>query len=257
MITLTAQTCISLCVLVFAVLALRISRRIPRSQPAFRYVWALTGGTFLIRGANSLFHDVFSIIAFTGGAESRAWAAVMKWHPLLNHSRTFLLVAYCAVLCVVLVRAERRLPLPAPRTSLAFVVLGMGVGALVGWQEDAFSALTHFSAVAVWDILEMLALMAVLLVGISTGSLDRGMWACLGINAFALTLSVLWFAFLSRFDVPGEWRPRPYQIQVVKVFLYLGMNWVAVMQLRQVRRGTVLRSFVDDRSARPISTLHA
>src|SRR5512146_471718 len=117
--TLAAQAAISLCLLVFAGLALRMVRHIPRSQPVFRWLWAFTGGVFLIRGANSAFHDGFSIVAYLSGPQSRAWAAVLVWHPVLNHSRTFLLVAYGVVMCTVLVRAGRKAPLPSLRTAFA------------------------------------------------------------------------------------------------------------------------------------------
>jgi hypothetical protein len=249
--TLTAQAAVSLCILVFAVLALRIARHVPASHPVFRFGWAFTGWAFLLRSLNSLVHDAFSIYGYLGGPESRGWATALVLHPILNHSRTFLLLAYCVVMCVVLVRADRHAPLPPLRTSMAIVAGGMLFGALVGWNEDAFSGLTHYMAVAVWDILELLALMAVLLVGISTASLNRGLWVCLGIYAFVLALSVLWFAFLSRIDVGTEWAPRPYHIQAVKAMLYVGMNVVTLTQLRSMRRGIDPRSFYDERPLRP------
>lgn len=254
--TLTAQSAVSVCILVFALLALRIARQVPVDQPVFRYGWAFTGWAFLIRSLNSVIHDAFSITGYLGGPESRAWARALMLHPILNHSRTFLLLAYCVVMCVVLLRADRKAAVPSLRTSMAIVVGGMLAGALVGWNEAAFSGLTHYMAVAVWDILELLGMMAVLLVGISTASLDRRLWVCLGIYAFVLALSVLWFAFLSRIDVGTEWAPRPWHVQSIKALLYVGLNVVAWMQLRQMRRGTPLRSFYDDRPARPAHSLH-
>ena len=50
---------------------------------------------------------VIATIAFLGGPDSRVWAAVLVWHPILNHSRTFHLIAYCLVFLYVLVRASR------------------------------------------------------------------------------------------------------------------------------------------------------
>jgi hypothetical protein len=258
MLTLTAQTLTSLFLLAFGILACLVARRLPVSQPVYRYVWQLTGGVFAIQGLNSLFHDAFSIAAYSAGAQSWAWKAVLAWHPALNHSRTFLLTTYCVILCVVLLRVERGKPLPSLKAALGAAAGGMVVGGVVGWHEVSFSGLTHFTAVAIWDIMELLAMMAVLMVGLSTASIDRRMWACVSINAFALALSVLWFAFLSRIDFAGEWRPRTYQIHLVKAVLYLGMNAIAFAQLRQSRRGAVLRSFFDDRLSRPgVFTLNA
>ncbi|HEU0299788.1 MAG TPA: hypothetical protein VFR37_10045 [Longimicrobium sp.] len=250
--TLIAQAAMSVCMLVFALLALRIASRVPPGQPTFRYAWALTGAAFLVRVCNSLFHDVFATVAYVGGEESRAWAAILVWHPILNHSRTFLITAFCIVLLVALRRAIRGAPPPPLRTGVAVVLLGMVVGGVVGWQETTFSGLTHFTAVALWDLMEMLALFAVLYVGLSTATLDRNLWACIGIYTFVLALSVLLFAFLARIDVHGEWAPRASTLQIVKTLLYLVLDTVAIRAWLKVRRREPLRSFIEDRPLRTV-----
>ncbi|HEX2079329.1 MAG TPA: hypothetical protein VHG08_16505 [Longimicrobium sp.] len=255
--TLTAQAAMSVCMLVFALLALRIASRVPQSQPTFRYAWTLTGAAFLIRSINALSHDVFATVAYLGGEESRAWAAILVWHPILNHSRTFLITAYCIVFLVALRRAARGLPPPPLRVGVAVVLCGMVVGGLVGWQETTFSGLTHFTAVALWDLMEMLALFAVLFVGLYTATLDRSLWACIGIYTFVLALSVLLFAFLARIDVHGEWAPRASTLQITKALLYLILIGVAARALVKVRRRAPLRSFFEDRSLRTaVPSLH-
>jgi hypothetical protein len=255
--TLTAQAAITACLLVFAVLALRTGRQISSAQqPVHRYLWTFTGWTFLIQGANSGFHDAFSIYAFRQGAGSRALEVLLLWHPPLNHSRTFLLVAFCGVTCHALVRGRRGLPLPSLRSSVAIVVAGMAGGALLGMNEAAFSYLTHFTAVASWDAVELLAMMAVLLVGLSTGLMDRAMWACLGITAFALALSTVWFIFLSRSDLVGEWAPKAFHIQWTKVVLYLVMNAIVVIQHRRLNRGRSLRGFFEAPARTPVPSWH-
>jgi hypothetical protein len=255
--TLTAQAAMSVCILVFALLALRIASRVPQSQPTFRYAWALTGAAFLVRSLNSLFHDVFATVAYLGGKESRAWEAILVWHPILNHSRTFLITAYCIVFLVALRRAARGAPPPSLRVGVAAVVAGMVVGGLVGANETTFSGLTHFTAVALWDLMEMLALFAVLFVGLSTATLDRSLWACIGIYTFVLALSVLLFAFLARTDVQGEWAPQASTLQITKAVLYLGLNAVAIRAWLKVRGGGPLRSFFEDRPLRAaVPSLH-
>jgi hypothetical protein len=254
--TLTAQAAISACLLVFALLALRTARQISGAQPAHRYLWAFTGWAFLIQGANSAFHDAFSTYAFVQGAESRAMAAVLAWHPILNHSRTFLLVAYCAVSCFALIRAQKGLKPPSLRSSVAMVVVGMAGGGLLGWNEAAFSYLTHFTAVASWDAVELLCMMAVLLVGLSTGLMDRALWACLGITAFALALSTVWFVFLSRYDMPGEWAPKAFHIHWFKAVLYVMMNAIVIRQYRRLNRGRPLRGFFEAPMRPAVPSLH-
>lgn len=249
--TLTAQAAMSVCVLLFALLALQIARRVPADQPAFRYAWALTGASFLARGLNSLFHDVFATTGYLSGPDSRAWAAVLVWHPILNDSRTFLLIAYCIVFLVALLRAGRNAPLPPLRSAMAIILAGMLLGAVVGWQEAAFSGETHYTMVAVLDIAAMFAMFAILFVGLSTATLDRNLWACLGIYTFILALSALSFAFLSRVDVVGEWAPRASTLQSIKALLYVGLDAVAFRAWIKVRNGKRLRPFIEDRPFRP------
>jgi hypothetical protein len=253
--TLAAQALTSVFLLVFGLLAHQVGRRLPAGQTVFRFGWELTAGVFVVQGLNSLFHDAFSTLAWTMGEGSGAWNAVLVWHPILDHSRTFLLTAYCVVLCVALLRASRGRPLPSVRRALAFAIAGMVVGGMVGWREDAFSAITHFTAVAIWDMMELLAMMVVLLVGLNTGGMDRSLWSALGINAFVLSLSVLLFAFLSRIDI-GGWTPRPYHIHIVKAVLYVMMISVVYRQIHRLRKGRPVRGFFEAPPRPAVPSLH-
>jgi hypothetical protein len=248
--TLAAQAGMSICVVAFALLALLIARRVPHGQPVFRYAWGLTGAAFLVRGLNSLFHDVFSTLGFLGGEGSPAWNAVLAWHAILNHSRTFELIAYCFVFLYALVRASRGRAMPRLSTSMAIVVGGMVVGGLIGWQEDTFTGLSHFPAVAVWDVVAMFVMFGILFVGILTSTLDRGLWACLSIYTFILAMSALAFAFLSRIDVIGEWAPSVSTMQIIKALLYVGLNAAAIRVWLKVRSGKRLRPFIEERTPR-------
>lgn len=254
---LAAQFAMSLAMIAFAVLALFIARAIPGHERRFEYAWALTGWSFLLSGSNSLFHDVFSLIGFRGGENSAAWAAVLAWHPVLNHSRTFLLTAFCVVLAVILYRAGAGGAPPPLRRSMAFVAGGMVLGGLVGWWEPDFSNYTHYSAVAVLDVMEMLAFMVLLMVGITSGGLDRALWACLGLNGFILALSVLMFAAAAHLGVVGQWAPRPVHVQTLKTVLRCLILAVAVQHLIRVRQGRPVRGLLDEpRRPAGMATLH-
>lgn len=251
---LASQLVMALAVLAFAMVALRIAGAIPGHAQRYGYAWKLTGWTFLLAGSNALFHDLFSIIAFQGGAESRAWAAILRWHPILNHSRTFLLTAYCFALVVALYRIGRGKTPPQLRWTFGAAVMGMFAGGTVGWNEDVFSGLTHFSAVAVFDILELGAFMLLLIVGLSSGSMDRALWAVLGVNGFSLALSVLLFAALSQIDFAGQWTPRPWHVQSTKAMLRVLMVVIALRQLWRLRQGYPVRGLLESASgpaARP------
>ncbi|MBW3571814.1 MAG: hypothetical protein KY467_11970 [Gemmatimonadetes bacterium] len=244
---LAAQCAMSLAMLAFAVLALLIARAIPRPERRYAYAWALTGCTFLATGLNSLFHDVFSIIGFLGGPTSRPWALVLWWHPVLNHSRTFALTAFCVVLALVLYRRTAVGAEPPPlRTAMAGVLGGMVLGGLVGWWEPDFTNFTHYSAVAVFDVLEMVAFMAVLAVGIASGGIDRALWLSLALNGFILALSVLLFAAEAHLGVAGQWAPRPLHVQTLKAVLRCLMVAVALRHLLGVSRGRPVRGLLPD-----------
>lgn len=250
---LASQLVMSLAVLAFAMVALRIAGALPGNAQRYGYAWELTGWTFLLAGSNSLFHDLFSIIAFQGGAESQAWAAVLRWHPILNHSRTFLLTAYCLALVVALYRLGRDETAPPLRWTFGVAVMGMIIGGAVGWLEEAFSGLSHYSAVAVFDIMELGAFMLLLIVGLSSGSMDRSLWGILSVNGFVLALSVLLFAALSRIDLAGQWTPRPWHVQSTKALLRVLMVALALRQLWRLRHGHPVRGLLES-TPRPATT---
>ena len=128
--TLLMQGAIACLHLSFAVLAFAIARSLPPGERVFRYGWTLTAATFVIRGINMGSHATFAIVAYRGGPGSPLWNAAMPVHQVMNHSRTFLLTAYCLVLCVALVRGQRDKPLPSLPLAIAAVLAGMVVG---GW----------------------------------------------------------------------------------------------------------------------------
>ncbi|HEX2208610.1 MAG TPA: hypothetical protein VHG93_13070 [Longimicrobium sp.] len=252
-----AQILMSVAELAFAGAALLAARASAGRAHRFAYAWAFTGWAFLVQGANSLFHDAFSLVAFLQGAESASWAAVLRWHPILSHSRTFLLTTYAVVLAVMLYRFRAGTGVPPLRRPLAVMVAGMVLGAVVGWQEPEFTRATHYSAVAVFDVMELLAFMVLLIVGITSGRMDRSLWSALALYGFTLALSVLLFAAIARFDVAGEWSPSPFAIQGVKTALRFVMVAIVIQHLRALRRGDPVRGLIDEPLGRvPMASLH-
>jgi len=245
--TLTAQWVISLSVVAFSLLALRIGREMAPRAPAFAAGWAFTGTAFLILGLNAAFHDLFSTLAFLSGPESWLWSAVISVHPVLNHSRTFGEIAFSVLLSARLLRRSPTAARPRLATGVGLLVLAIALGGVVGAHEEAFSGLTHYTAVAIWDILALLSMFVLLFIGISTGQMDRSLWFCLGLLAFALAFSVIAFAALSRVDLQGQWHPQPVQIHAAKGLLYLAVCYTAFRQLSSIRRHEPVRGFFEDR----------
>jgi hypothetical protein len=256
MLTLGAQGAISVFLLLFSLIALRMGRRTTAGPAVFRYGWALTGAAFAIQAANKAFHDAFATTAYLRGPTSGTWAHYLEWNAALNHSRTFLLTAFCLLLAYSFIRPRADdAPLPA-RVWLPVLLFAMILGGLTGVQEEVFTPLRHYTSVAIWDIMELLSMLLVLFLGMSSGKMERGLWACLGVNAFILALSVLWFAALSRVGVGAEWAPRPYQIQLTKAALYAVMIVIAFRQLRRVTRGDRLKGFLDVTRSPMMPSLH-
>jgi len=243
--TLVAQLAMSVAVLLFAALAVRVAGALPGRARQYAYAWAFTGWAFIVEGLNSLSHDLFSIVGFRGGPGSAAWNAVLRWHPVLNHSRTFLLTTFCVVLAIVLHRAGRGVRPPPLRRTLAIVAGGMLAGAVVGWYEPFFTNRTHYSAVAIFDIMEMIAMMALLVVGITSGGMDRALWFSLGLNAFVVALSVLLFAAAAQIGVVGQWTPSPLYVQTAKTIMHGLMVAIAWIHLRRIGRGHPVRGLLD------------
>ena len=143
------------------------------------------------------------------------------------------------------------------RTGVAIVLAGMLTGAVVGANEAAFSIITHFSAVAIFDIMELVSVMILLFVGLLSGAMDRSLWVAIGINGFILALSVLLFAAMSRIEFAGQWSPQPLHMQWTKATLHALMVVVAARHLHRVRQGSPVRALLDaPREAVGVPSLH-
>src|SRR5688500_12590043 len=102
MLTLVLQYLVTLGFLAFALGALAVWRASADSSvPAQRAAWLLTGGAFLMHASNKVSQEVFGTLAFVRGSHSQTWKRYLEWNAAFNHSRTFLLLAFCAALIVL------------------------------------------------------------------------------------------------------------------------------------------------------------
>jgi hypothetical protein len=256
MLTLATQWLVSLPLVIFGILGLRIARMMPGRRASFQRTWAFTGAAFLVTGLNAAFHDLFATVGFLAGPGSALWNGVIAAHPILNHSRTFAEITYSAVLCFLLVRGGREGSTPGIRRPILVICAMMFLGGMVGANEQAFSSATHFTAVALWDILTLLSMFAALYAGMSTGRMDRSLWFSLGLFAFARAFSVIGFAALVQIDVPGQWHPRPSHIHFIKGLLHAGAAVIAWRHLASLRRHEEPRAFFEPARGRMMPSLH-
>lgn len=168
----------------------------------------MTGAAFLLHSLCQVLQYAWGGVAMAAGGQSAVMAAYLRWAPALNHSRTFLLLGFCAALVVFAFQPAA----PTSRFWAAYATLllaAQGLGAGLGYLEGSLLVRRHFLAVASWDTIELMVLLGALLAVLKFDRADRLLWAALATYAFSVALSILWFTVLSRFGLPGEWTPSP------------------------------------------------
>ncbi|HYR09123.1 MAG TPA: hypothetical protein VEQ60_15175 [Longimicrobium sp.] len=250
MTTLLLQYAAILCYLLFGIMAIRVHHAAASAPHPYRVAWLLTGAAFTVHATSMAVQVVFGTVAIVRGAQSTVWDSYMVWSPVFNHSRTGMLLGFCGVLGFFMLRRATTLATRFYRGAVAVLASGLLLGALVGWHEKRLQELAHYSAVAVWDVLELVVLLALLLVGVATTRIDRSLWLALSLYAFSLALNVLWFAAFSRVNIPGVWTPRPWEVHLYRTLITAGMVMVAVHRYRLARRGTSVPALMETSSAR-------
>lgn len=250
MTTLLLQYAAILCYLSFGVMAIRVHHAAVGAPRPYRAAWLLTGAAFTVHGTSMAVQVVFGTLAFVRGAGSAVWDRYLVWSPVFNHSRTGMLLAFCVVLGYFMLRRATSPDARFYRGAAAVLASGLLLGALVGWQEKRLQEVVHYSAVALWDVLELVVLLALLLVGVATTRIDRSLWLALSLYAFSLALNVLWFAAFSRVNIPGVWTPRPWEVHLYRTLITAGMVMVALHRYRLARRGIIVPALMESSSTR-------
>lgn len=253
MLTMFLQVAVTAGFLVFGLASLGVGEKIWHTRRESACAWWLTGAAFTLHALSKGSQNLFGILALRRGAASSTMEDYLVWNPIFNHSRTFHLLAFLGVLAFLLWR-----PGPFERSFLKWGTLimagGILAGGVLGWAEGEFTELFHYAAVARWDIVELLLLLGVLFGGMTTGKFDRLLWFALCVYAFSLALNVLWFAALSRIQMPGEWAPRPWAVHLYRLILTVAFAAIALQRLKLARRGRPVRPLIEQPPSR-ISTL--
>lgn len=245
MLTLVLQSVITALILVLAYACLRVYRTSESSAALeHRAAWLLAGTAFVMHGVDKAIQEVMGGWAFAAGPGTPAWSRYIAASPAFNHSRTLLLLAFCLLLAHFSVR---RVEFSARhhRAWVAILLVAAAGGAVIGIAEPRLTALTHFTAVAQWDVIELVVLLVTLFMALLGGRVDRVLWFLLAVYAVSLAFNVLWFAAFSRADVAGAWVPRPWVLQAFRTVLYTGMAALALYRLREARRGRPVRALID------------
>lgn len=243
--TLVLQSVITALILVMAYASLRAYAASESSaMPEHRAAWLLAGTAFTLHGLDKAGQEVLGGWAFVAGPKSAAWDRYLPMIPVFNHSRTLLLIAFFLLLAWFPVR-KMELSAHRYRLCVAIMLAAGAVGAWIGIAEPRLTALTHFTAVAQGDVIEMVVLLLILFAALLSGRIDRVLWFLLAVYATSLAFNVLWFAAFSRADAPNEWVPAPWVLQACRTVLYAVMAALALYRLREAGRGRPVRALID------------
>lgn len=226
-----------------------VAARLPGADPHYQVAWRVTGLAFAIFAADLITQLAFGSLAMARGPASAVMAGYVRLIPLFNHSRTFLMFGAVAALVVM---ALRRVP-PGPRFAgwmAGLLVAGTVVGATLGFVEGGWVASIHLAAVAIWDVVELLVLLATLFVLLVTDRVDRYLWALLAVYASQVALGILWFTVLAQLGVGDGWAPSLPALTTTRVVLYAAMAAMAWRRIAAGRRGAPVHGMFGPPSSR-------
>ncbi len=245
-ITWSLQFATSLLFLTVGILGFAIARRVGPGG-AYPYGWLLTGMAFTAHGLNFAAHNLWGLAAMSSGAGSDRMDVFLRFAPGVNHSRTFLLLAFCGLLLFVAARGDRT-PRRLPAAAVGVLLAGLVVGFVIGLGELRLMG-AHFSIVAQWDAVELLLLLATLFYVLLRNSMDRYNWGVLAIYGFMLALNVVWLAALAFIDTPEAWSPSPRYVHMYRTVLLLVMLAITVRRYLLARRRVRVSGLMDFGSA--------
>lgn len=241
MVTFTIQTFGNLLLLAAALLSLRVARR-PASDPYHHAAWVLVAAGFVLHATLLVGQNAFGLVALLGGARSEAMAAYLRWLPAMNHSRTFLLVGVLLSLGHLSVYRgvpDRRFAWASAVTVAVLLAVGIGVGV----REGRFTPDTHYTAVAIWDVMELLSLMGALFALLLSERADRALWLMLAMYGSTLALGTFWFAIMAWIGNPQVWQPPIWSVHAQRIFFHGLMAGAVLWRLRDER--TAARPLVE------------
>jgi hypothetical protein len=253
MITLVLQCVYSVLALAAAATCLRVAARAGSGNAYHDAAWRLMGIGFLWHGTSDALQNVFGTIAWRAGNPSPELDAYLRWNQVMNHSRTFLLIGL--VLGLVLLSVYPRSPdRRFWQIAIALLTVGFAVGIAVGLHEGRFTQERHYSAVAVWDVVELVTVFAALFALLVSNRADRLLWAFLSAYALGLALGVFWLAMFAQLKT-GAWYPPIWTMPAMRNVLAAVMLAAAWRRLTLQRRGRPVHGMLG-RPIAQLSTLH-
>lgn len=240
----------SLLDLVFAILAVRIGLRTSIQPPVNRWAWLTTGLIFLLYAVDDLTQLSFGTLAFLQGPEAASYSAYMRWAPIANHSRTFLVWSIYILLTVLaFTRPSRRVL----RYGFPGIAAGMLlIGVWLGWSEGSFEAARHLSATSLMDAVGFVALTVMLFLTMVRETVDRALWFSLVCYGFASMVSSLFLAAMAWFNVEDTWTPSPLWMEGIRLGFAVIMVGLGLWRLRRARENRHVPGVLGSMRDRPV-----
>lgn len=248
------QGVFGLAMMVAAVLCLGV--RAPRATAGADRdtAWRLTGAGFLCHASFVTLQNAFGGIAIRAGTTSPTMATYVRWIPVMNQSRTFLLVGLMVAL-VLLARGHGKAGRRFWWLAAGIMAAGFAFGAGVGVYEGAFSEARHYSSVAIWDVVELIVVFVALFILLLSNRADRLLWAFISVYGLQLALGIFWLLLFSQLNSPDAWHPPLWTLHAMRLGLSLLMVALAARALVQRRRGNILPGMLEPRQ-HSLSPLH-
>lgn len=221
-----ALTCATTAALLVAgAFALLAGRAYPPGQPQQRASWLLVGAGVLTHATDKAVQNTWGGVAMYAG-DRHDMEVYLRWSQVFDHSRTFLMLAAVVGLGAIalLGRAPGR---GFWRLTLGAMAVSLVGGGILGWAEGGFDYLTHYSAVALSDVVELFTLMAVLMLVLVRNTVDRYLWTLLAAYGCTIALGVLWFALFAQW-AQGIWQPPPWAMPLERLAFFGVMAGMAV-----------------------------
>jgi hypothetical protein len=190
--------------------------------------WRWVLGAFLASGISGVVQAIWARMAITGGADSAVWDSYMDWMPAMNYSR-FTVMAGMGV-------ALAALPfLPARARNISSITIFLISTALLlpgtaaGLHEGAFVNARHVTNLAIWQVVETIALLAALFSAVTRQFMDSWLWLCLCVYAVRQAVNaVIWAASTT---VEGAWHAPFWTGPAVGVAMWSIMIGLALRRL--------------------------
>ena len=231
---------------------LAVGRGLAATWSTNRKAWLLSGIAFSLHALNRLVQNTVGSWAYFAGPGTPVYEQYLLLAPIANHSRTFAMMAYLGALLVLVAWTGADRPRFMGMAVMA-LLLSMTLGGLFGWMEGSFVRQTHYSAVAILDVFELLLILSMLLVALVADGVDRLLWSILSVYAFSLALSILWTAALV--GTGFWWTPAPWHMHAYRSLLTGLMLACAVRRLVLMRRGADVPGLMGSRTLKPASLL--